>query len=113
MITKWRVAIVGGGVGLYLVGLGVLGEMILNQHDKAMRQRRTYLMRLDQQAPAGLETSGALQSAHSVDLAWHDAYVEALGSGRQAGPPEVGDASLGIGQVPGGSKASRRPDVAP
>lgn len=55
--------IFGGGLGLYLLGLGVLGEMVLNQHDKAMQQRRTYLVTREPQALAERESSGALLSA--------------------------------------------------
>ncbi len=61
MIMGWRRAILGGGLGLYLTGVGFLGGMVLNQHAKAIHQRRNYLRTVEQQPPPSRELDDALR----------------------------------------------------
>jgi len=121
MITKgrWR----SSGLGLFLLGLGVLGGVVVTQ------------LRVDQQEPASLNLVDTVaeqvslgehratvgpwtahlrrvddalgqQNLSAADLAWRDAYVAALVSRRWDGLAEVGDAYLRIGEVARGRKAA-------
>lgn len=113
MITMARMTIWGGGLGLYLVGLALLGATILNQHDDTLRKLRSHLADRDLRAPAGREPndapwSGAIrqvdealaqQKVREAERAWLDAFVAALKSGRWEGMVEVGDGYVRLGQL--------------
>lgn len=123
MITKWRWAILGGGLGLYLFGLGFFFAgivTVLNRYDQAVQQSHASPVRLDQVAPAVREAGDAPWTAHirkadqalaernvsAAELAWHEAFIAALRSRHWRGLVEVGDAYLRIGEVAGARKAS-------
>lgn len=117
---RWRWAILGGGVGLYLAGLGFLGAAALNQYDQAKGQWRGDPKQLDYAAQSGQDASNSPWTAHlrrvdaalakndvrAAERAWHDAYGEAFRSGRWDGMVQVGDAYRRIGEVTGSRKAS-------
>lgn len=113
MMTMGRMTIWGGGLGLYLVGVALLGATILNQHDDTLRRLRSHLADRDLRAPAGREPndapwSGAIrqvdealaqQKVREAEGAWLDAFVAALKSGRWEGMVEVGDGYVRLGQL--------------
>ncbi len=128
MTTRWRWTILGGGLGLYLIGMGFLGGLVaervrfdhqrtavLNRYDEAVRKWQAYLMQLELQAPARQEASDASATTpvRAVDdalaknavgaagRAWHTAYGAALGSRRWEDMVEVGDAALRLGEAGG------------
>jgi len=123
MSTKWRWTILGGGLGLYLVGLGFFFSgivTVLNRYDQALQQSHASLIQLDQVAPAGREAREAPWTAHvrkadqalaernvgAAELAWHEAFVAALRSRHWKGLLEVGDVYLRIGELARARKAS-------
>ncbi len=74
-MKMWRWAILGGGLGLYLVGLGFLGGVVaervrfdhqrtevVRQYDKALRKWQAYLMKLEQTGPAVREARSSASS---------------------------------------------------
>jgi len=122
MIVGWRRAILGGGLGLYLAGVGFLGGMVLTEHAKAIHQRRSYLNEAMQQQSASPEheVGDAPWTAHLRQIddalarndvngathAWHEAYLTAVSSRGWEGMVAVGDASLRIGEVTGSRQAT-------
>lgn len=120
MITRWQWAIFGGGVGLYLLGLGVLGAEVLNQHGQTVRNFRSYLGRPEVQGLGRFEPDQtpwtrpvrevaealARQDVSAAETAWLDAFVAALKSPGWEGLIEVGNAYLRLGQLAGFGKAA-------
>jgi len=100
MVTKWRWTILGG-LGLYLAGLGFFFSgivTVLNRYDQAVRQSHASLIQLDEKASAAREADETPWTAHirkadqalakrnvnAAELAWHEAFVAALRSRREA-----------------------------
>ena len=120
MITEWRSTILGGGLALYLVGVGFLGATVVNQHDEVVRTFRSYLVAPELRAPARAEASNAPWAASlqkvdealaqtkvgAAEQAWLDAFVVALKSRRWEGMVEVGDAYLRLGRLGGFPKTA-------
>lgn len=120
MSTRGRMTILGGGLGLYLVGLGLLGVAILNQHDEALRKFRSYLADRDVKAPverrpndtpwAGpiqkVNDALAQEKVSAAEQAWLDAFAAALKSGRWEAMVDAGDAYLRLGAPAGIPRAS-------
>ena len=132
-IRKWRWAILGGGLGIYLLGLGFSGAILaervrldrqrieaLNRYNELVRPWQTYLIRRELTSTPGREGRDAPWTTHlsrvedalarrnvsAAEMAWHDAYGAALGSRRWEGMVEVGDAYLRLGEVAGSRKAA-------
>ncbi|MBI4610122.1 MAG: hypothetical protein HY726_14070 [Candidatus Rokubacteria bacterium] len=115
MIAEWRWEILGGGFGLYLVGLGFLVAAVFNQHDQAVKQFRFYLVGPGLVTAAKAEPGDAPWTASvrkveealvqnnvsAAEEAWLDAFVAALRSHRWEGLVEVGDAYLRLGKLAG------------
>ncbi len=120
MTTRWRSTILGGGLGLYLVGLGCLTGAVLAQHDEAKNKFRSYLMRPEPDTPVGRESDDvpwtgpirrvdealARKNVNAAEQAWLDAFGAALKSRRWDGMVEAGDAYLRLGGLGGFSKAA-------
>ena len=132
-IRKWRWAMLGGGLGIYLLGLGFLGGIltervrfdrqraaVLSRYDELARTWRAYLIRRELPSAPGHEGRDGLWITHlrrvedalaqrnvsAADMAWHDAYRAALKSRRWDGMVEVGEAYLRIGEATRGRKVS-------
>lgn len=132
-IRKWRWAMLGGGLGIYILGLGFLGGIlaervrfdgqrtaVLSRYDELVQTWRAYLIRRDQTSAPGhegrdgpwithlrrAEDALARRNVSAADMAWHDAYRAALKSRRWAGMVEVGEAYLRIGEAVRGRKVS-------
>jgi hypothetical protein len=132
-IRKWRWAMLGGGLGIYLLGLGFLGGIltelvqfdrqrtaVLSRYDELVRTWQAYLIRLEQTSAPGyegrdgpwithlrrVEDALAQRNVSAADMAWHDAYRAALKSRRWDSMVEVGEAYLRIGEAVRGRKVS-------
>lgn len=124
MSTQWRLAFVGGGLGLSLVALAIVGGLaservrfehrtvVLNRYDTAaQREQKALAEREASNAPwtgylQRAEEALAQKNVSAAELAWHDAYGTALRSRRWEGLVEVGEAYLRIGQAAGSRKAA-------
>ncbi len=129
-IATWRWGILGGGLWLFLAGLGSFGGIAavtfadrrtepLSPYEGAAQTWQSSLLRIEG-APAGREAGDApwtpylekvddalvRTDARAAEVAWHEAYLAALGSRRWEGMVEIGDASLRIGEVGGARKAA-------
>jgi hypothetical protein len=131
MIATWRWGILGGGLWLFLAGLGSFGGIaavtfaergteLLSPYEGAAQTWQSSPMRLEG-APAGREAGDrpwtphlqkvdeglAKKDTRAAEVAWHEAYVAALGSRRWEGMVEIGDAYLRIGEVAGARPAAK------
>ena len=126
MSMRWRWAILGGGFGLYLIGLGFLGGIVaervrfdhqrlavLNRYEEALSKWKAYQMGLEKAASgadATWQVNDALakQDIPAAERAWREAYTTALRNQRWEGLVEAGDLSLRIGEAAGDRKASEQ-----
>ena len=127
MSTRWRWAILGGGFGLYLIGLGFLGGIVaervrfdhqrlavMNRYEEALRKWQGYLMGLEKAASGAVEATGRVNEAlakkdiPAAERAWREAYIAALRSGRWEDLIEAGDLYLRIGEAAGDRKAAEQ-----
>lgn len=95
MSTRWRWAILGGGVGLYLIGLGFLGGAEASEDPWAVHVRR-------------VDEALAKQDFYGAERAWREVYVLALRSQRWGRLVEAGDLHLRMGEVTGARKAAEQ-----
>ncbi len=125
MSMRWRWAILGGGFGLYLIGLGFLGGIVaervrfdhqrlavMNRYEDALGKWQAYRMELEKATAAAGEATRqvnealAKQDIPAAEGAWLEAYVTALRNQRWEGLVEAGDLSLRIGDAAGDRKAA-------
>ncbi|MBI2114009.1 MAG: hypothetical protein HYT85_02820 [candidate division NC10 bacterium] len=132
MYQGWRCGVVGGGLGIFLLGLGFVGGITaervrfeyqrtaaLNPSDGAAGRWDGHGMQIRQKAPEGADTAEspwiaplrrvddalARKDVSAAERAWHEAYGEALRSRHWEGMLAVGDATLRIGNVVGSRQA--------
>ncbi len=125
MTMRWRWAILGGGFGLYLIGLGFLGGIVaervrfdhqrlvvLNRYDEALKKWQAHLMSLEKAASGAQGATWQVNEAltrkdiPAAQRAWREAYVAALKNQRWEGLVEAGDLYLRIGDAAGDRKAA-------
>lgn len=126
MSMRWRWAILGGGFGLYLIGLGFPGDIVaervrfdhqqlavLTHYEEALKKWQAHLMSLEKAASGTEEPTWqvnealARQDIRAAERAWLEAYVAALRSGGWQGLVEAGDLSLRIGDAAGDREAAK------
>ncbi len=126
MSTRWRWAILGGGFGLYLIGLGFLGGIVaervrfdhqrlavLNRYEEALSKWKVYQMGLEK-AASGAEATWQVNEAlakkdiPAAERAWREAYTTALRNQRWEGLVEAGDLYLRIGEAAGDRKPAEQ-----
>ena len=124
MSMRWRWAVLGGGFGLYLIGLGFLGGIVaervrfdhqrlavLNRYEEALSKWKAYQMGLEK-AASGADATWQVNDAlakkdiAAVERAWREVYTTALRNQRWEGLVEAGDLSLRIGEAGGDRKAA-------
>lgn len=64
MSPKWRLTILGGGLALYLTGVGFLWGAVLSQHHKVLEYQREYLRTPVHPVLAGEESLNPLESPY-------------------------------------------------
>lgn len=130
MSQRWRWAILGGGFGMYLIGLGFLGTIVagrirFDHQELAILDRysgalKSYLQRQENSAAEATEDSWvshvrrveealARQDFPAAEAAWRQAYVAALRSQRWEELIEAGDLCLEIGEAGGNPRAAEPP----
>lgn len=132
MYQGWRCGVFGGGLGIFLLGLGFVGGITaervrfeyqrtatLNPSDAAAGRWDGHGTQIRQKAPKGADTADspwvaplrrvdealARKDVSAAEQAWHEAYGLALRSRHWQGMVEVGDATLRIGEVVGSRQA--------
>jgi hypothetical protein len=126
MSTRSRWAILGGGFGLYLIGLGFLGGIVaervrfdhqrlavLGPYDEALRTWQGYLMRLEKGTAAAVQAGEdpwthhvrqvnealAREDTRAAELAWREVYALALRGQRWEDLLEAGHLYLRMGEA--------------
>lgn len=132
-IRKWSWAMLGGGLGIYILGVGFLGGIlaervrfdrqgtgVLSRYDELLRTLQAYLIRRELPSGPGHEGRDGLWITHlrrvedalaqrnvsAAEMAWLDAYRAALKSRRWDGMLGVGEAYLRLGEATRGRKVS-------
>lgn len=126
MGIRWRWAILTGGFGLYLIGMGFLGGAVservrfdhgrltaLPRYDEMVGKWTAHLMTPGkpvagvEEATRQLHEALAKQDVRAAERAWLEAYAAARRSGGWQGLVETGDLALRIGDAAGNPKAAQ------